>query len=804
MSTTSLSSSPPSYTSQEKQENEQTSREEEQVAQVSGVSPSRSSKHGGDDDNQDRNSSRSPHRSRSHRHRHRREENAEAGPSTSRNSSGGRDEVVDDDRKSTKSRRHSHHYKTEEHGHTEARSVRDDVEGETKSSKSRHSHRSRREEHGHRHDSHSRESGGPHDGETSREKGRSHYPEPNAPSPGDHDDNKSTKTSPEKPSEIRDAERHELAQEVIERLRQNRIRRSQYGSDLLKELARDGMPQDFDAEGLPNFRVVAGKEARNIFNNVLREDERLFHDQKRSLSIGKERPIVFAFPHHPPNTALRAGRGVVDFYLHHLKGKTGTNRLKGGRRKTGFLDGELDESFMKIKQSIDNVAQKRLSAALSQKGAEEHLRPAITTSQSAPAAIPATDPKDESLNSPKRPRISSRDSNPSVLSLPYLGATNIDLRTRLPLRVTNPDPASSSGSDSKRSSLVNASKPSEKRPGRTLSVVEEGEPRGEKRHRHRRHRKHGPSGSSDSASTSPSSSSSEERRNSNNEILIVLMDSDHEKVEKRSDKKWNDKLKRSNSAKAPKRMASVRNSPWDGPVATSHGEVHRYVSGMSNFYATPTTYGDESEESSSGDEDSDDMSPISMKTALKALGYYNSNSTPHLPTPQSQLPTPALPQPMLPSISSPYRPVTTQIYESPQQIYSNSTPNLPLPQVPGVASSYVTPWVSSSTAATPLVPLPGTLPPMDHPAASLYSSPYIKPAQAPYPYPSGGSVAGTPNSKRELPLQIYASPAAGSGLGLATPRTNVGASPYASGTGGGHVPLPAIPIYSPYVRTGEF
>ncbi|EEB91718.1 hypothetical protein MPER_09882, partial [Moniliophthora perniciosa FA553] len=286
-----------------------------------------------------------------------------------------------------------------------------------------------REEHGHRHGSHSRESGGHDDEGTSREKGRSHRPESNASSPTDNDDNKSTKTSPEQSNETRHTEKHHLSQEDIERLRRNYIRRSQYGPDLLKELARNGVPQDFDAEGLPNFRVVAGKEARTIFNDILREEERLAHGQKRSLSIGKERPIVFAFPHHPPNPALRAGRGVVDFYLHHLKGKTGTNRLKGGRRKMSFLDGELDENFMKIKQSIDNLAQKRLSAALSQEGAEEHLRPPITTSQSAPAAVPTTDPKDESLGPPKRPRISSRDSNPSVLSLPYLGATNMDLRT---------------------------------------------------------------------------------------------------------------------------------------------------------------------------------------------------------------------------------------------------------------------------------------------------------------------------------------------------------------------------------------
>ncbi|KAK7051650.1 hypothetical protein VNI00_004629 [Paramarasmius palmivorus] len=817
MSTTSTTP-PPTYTSeenQEKKENAEKSREGEGEALNDGGSSPKHS--GGDRENGDKNSSRSLERSRSHRHRHRHAESPEAGPSTPRRSSGS-DEVVDDDKKSTKShhsRRHHNHHdsRSEERGKTEASSLRNahgHNDGDTKSTKSHRSH-SRREDHGHRDTSSSRSTRKDHDEETmstkSREKHRSHHhhEEPNTTTPApayDNDDNKSsvsTKT-PEKSKHTRDdntqSEKRELSPEDIERLRQDRVRHSRVGTtELLKELARNGVPQDLDTEGLPKFRVITGTEARSIFNDVLREDESRVYDQKRSLSIGKERPIVFAFPHHPPNPALKAGRGVVDFYLHHLKRKTGTNRLKGGRRKTGFLDGELDEGLMKIKQSIDNLAQKRLSASPAQKSTGENPRPAITATQSAPAAIPTT--AGEPLLPPKRPSISSRHSNPSVLSLPYLGATNVDLRTPFPLRVTNPDPASSSGSDSKRSSLVDTVKPSEKRLGRTLSVVEEAEPKSEKRHRHNHHRKHGLSGSSDSASTSASSSSSKERRKKE-EILIVLMDSDNE-VDRSKDRKRNDKLKRSNSARTPRRMASTRNSPWDGPVATSHGEVHRYVPGASNYYARPSVYyAEDSDETESDDDDDEDASPISMKTALKALGYYNSNSTPHLPATQHQLPTPALPQPMLPSISSPYRPVTQpQIYDSPH-IYSNSTPNLPLPQVPGVASSYVTPWVSS-VAGTPLVHPAGSLPAMDHPAASLYSSPYIKPAQAPYPY--SNSASGTPNSKRELPLQIYASPA-GTGAGAgATPRTS--ASPYASGTGGGHIPLPAIAIYSPYVRPAE-
>ncbi|KAJ7111647.1 hypothetical protein C8R43DRAFT_1041179, partial [Mycena crocata] len=66
-------------------------------------------------------------------------------------------------------------------------------------------------------------------------------------------------------------------------------------------------------------------------------------------------PVVFAFPR---SAAGDAGRRVVDFYM-SWRGKTKTTRLKGARRRTGFLDTE----FQRVRETLDGE-WKRASRAL--------------------------------------------------------------------------------------------------------------------------------------------------------------------------------------------------------------------------------------------------------------------------------------------------------------------------------------------------------------------------------------------------------------------------------------------------------
>ncbi|KAG7100014.1 hypothetical protein E1B28_001801 [Marasmius oreades] len=648
----------------------------------------------------------------------------------------------------------------------------------------------------------------------SREKRRSHR------SSRHHHQRDDKSSSPKPAASVKD-----LSEKDLDRIARKHMRRSQLcGPEFLEELAKNGAAEGYEEDG-QKFRVVAGSEARSIYNEVLREDaERTIHDFKPEITPSahsrdhRHGPVVFAFPVHTPATLRAGGRKVVDYYM-TWKGKTGTHHLKGERRKKDFLEPE----FMKIAQGLDEYVKNRLSTLSTSpleengKGKDESNQPTMPTSHSAPPAPQSIDDSGP-LIPPRPPGLSAslRDSNPSVLSLPYLGATGA--RSPLLLRVTNPDPASSSGSDSKRASLVvepltssatkrthkkhdEASKPSGKHTSSLEPVVEDDESSRKHRHKHRRSRREA-NGSSESLSGS-STSSSRKKKRSKDEILIVLLDSDHEK-DKVS------RLKRNNSARLPSRRTSTRSSPWNAPAATSNGEIHRYVPGV---HDEP-----DDDEDSSGEEG--ELPRIPMESALKALGLHPHNSSmPNLahPSHPSQQPTPAsiqsslhvaspyrrsttLPTPMsihqaLPPTSSPYhlgeRP---EIYSTP---YSFSTPNLPhahsSPASPlGGAhgslapnTSYVMPWVSPDYASTP-IPTVGSLPPGEHPAASasVYSSPYVPPVQAPYPY----SNAGTPS---RVPLQIYASP--NSAMNRTSPF--VGAS--GSGAGGGMVPLPALSVYAP-------
>ncbi|KAK1224433.1 hypothetical protein PQX77_012655 [Marasmius sp. AFHP31] len=789
---------PPSYTSQEngKERDDRGSvagKEEGGVDRGSGHSPSRrshrSSRSAGDD-NEDKKSTRSreerrrSHHSSRHRHSHHDEDKDKAPSEIGHATQSVHGDGPPDDQKSIKtvgtkrshrsSRHHDHHShrdeeKTDARLSTHQSHGGDDNNGDKRSTGSlerRQSHRSSRH---HRDDD----------------------------------------VSPSETTTLRD-----VTDDDLRLIARSHMRRSQCGPEFLKELAENGLPEDFEQDGQQKFRVVAGAEARSIYNAVINEDEeRRLHPHHRNHNV------VFAFPVHVPTPGpLRAGgRKVVDYYM-TWKGKTGTRRLKGPSRKNDFLEPE----FRKIAHGLDEHHKKRLSristSDLKSRPADES-RPPITTSQSAPPApLSMLESKlEDPLTPPKPPFLSSslRDSNPSVLSLPNLGFS-------LPLRVTNPDPASSSGTESIRASIVATSAGAKKSPKKhadpskasgkhtsTLEPVAEADERPDRRHRHKHHRSKrelNSSSESISASSSVSSSSGKDKR-SKDGILIVLMDSDTE-----NDKRGNlDGLRRSKSAKLPTRRTSTRNSPWNAPAATSNGNVHRYVPGTFD-----ETNDDEEEESSEDEEE--EIPSIPMKTALLAMGLHpHNNSMPNLSQPsphvslhsqlsphislhsQPQLPTPASLHQSLPPVShlhrsatlptpvsihqslpptSPYHlNIATEPYKSP---YSFSTPNLPnihpSPASAGVGisspnSSYVMPWVAS----TPMLLPPGSLSPAEHPAASpsAYNSPYVPPAQAPYPY---------------TPIQVYSSPAG----------TMNRSSPYVgmSGAGGGTVPLPAISIYA--------
>ncbi|KAL0068480.1 hypothetical protein AAF712_004558 [Marasmius tenuissimus] len=816
MSTTSTTP-PPSYTSQDKGKERDdrgsvAEKEEGGVDRGSGHSPSRrshrSSRSAGDD-NEDKKSTRSrgerrrPHRSSSrHRHSHHDEDKDKAPSEIGHAIQSAHGDGPHDDQKSIKtvgtkrshrsSRHHDHH------------SHRDDEKAEARLST---------------HPSHGGDDNGDKRSTRSLERRQSHRS-----SRHHRDDDVS-------PSEI--ASLRDVTDDDLRRIAQSHMRRSQCGPEFLKELAENGVPEDLQQDGQQKFRVVTGAEARSIYNEVIKEDEkrRLHHHHTRDITPPgytrdhRNHNVVFAFPVHVPTPGpLRAGgRKVVDYYM-TWKGKTGTHRLKGRSRKNDFLEPDMEPEFRKIAHGLDEHNKKRLSristSDLKSRPADES-RPPITTSQSAPPApLSMLESKlEDPLTPPKPPFLSSslRDSNPSVLSLPNLGFS-------LPLRVTNPDPASSSGTESIRASIVATSAGAKKSPKKhadpskasgkhtsTLEPVAEADERPDRRHRHKHHRSKrrelNSSSESISASSSTSSSGGKDKR-SKDEILIVLMDSDTEN-DKRSKL---DGLRRSKSAKLPTRRTSTRNSPWNAPAATSNGNVHRYVPGT--FDET----NDFEEEESSEDEEDEEIPSIPMKAALKAMGLHpHNNSMPNLSQPsphvtlhsqpsphislhsQPQLPTPASLHPSLPPVShfhrsatlptpvtihqslpptSPYHlNVATELYKSP---YSFSAPNLPniqpSPASAGVGisspnSSYVMPWVAS----TPILLPPGSLSPSERPAASpsAYNSPYVPPAQAPYSY---------------TPVQVYSPPAG----------TMNRSSPYVgmSGAGGGTVPLPTISIYA--------
>ncbi|KAJ4467324.1 hypothetical protein C8R41DRAFT_51989 [Lentinula lateritia] len=278
-----------------------------------------------------------------------------------------------------------------------------------------------------------------------------------------------------------------LSQEIIERIARQSVRSSRHiNADLLKQIAKQGgLPKDLDQEGLPKFKVITGSEATRVYEKTLREDDRassLSRDssKRRGARHFESRPIVLAYP------GIRAGRKVVDYYM-TWKGKTPkAHRLKGTGRRTDILDGE----FKSLAKSFDEYGKKvkRLSGLISAEPSTpkvstfdtepptpkastfEPTRPAVIQVESAPALLTTTSPNENDPLAPPRPPYARINSNGSAVSLPYLG-------DRLPLVVVNPDASSSSGQDSRRSSLAagSSSKPTkDKSPlKQVLTAVEE-------------------------------------------------------------------------------------------------------------------------------------------------------------------------------------------------------------------------------------------------------------------------------------------------------------------------------------------
>ncbi|KAJ4470861.1 hypothetical protein J3R30DRAFT_1131387 [Lentinula aciculospora] len=296
-----------------------------------------------------------------------------------------------------------------------------------------------------------------------------------------------------------------LTQEIIQRIARQSVRSSRHiNADLLKQIAKQGgLPKDLTQEGLPKFKVITGSEATKVYEKTLRDDDRassLSHDssRRRGARHFEPRPVVLAYP------GIRAGRKVVDYYM-TWKGKTPkAHRLKGTGRRTDILDGEFkslaksfDEYGKKVKRlsniisaepspsnmSIFNTEPPTPKASTSGTAsalpdisnadvnlntAVELTRPSVVQVESAPAIMTTTPPNENDPLPTPRPPYARINSNGSAISLPYLG-------DRL---VVNPDASSSSGQDSRRSSLaVNSSgKPGNKDKSplkQVLTAVEE-------------------------------------------------------------------------------------------------------------------------------------------------------------------------------------------------------------------------------------------------------------------------------------------------------------------------------------------
>ncbi|KAF7436177.1 hypothetical protein PC9H_003003 [Pleurotus ostreatus] len=363
------------------------------------------------------------------------------------------------------------------------------------------------------------------------------------------------------------------------------VRRSTYGPEFLKQLAEKGLSDDTtDATGGGKFKLVTGSEAMSILENYVEEkkerassrDENK-HNHADTVKTPQQQPIVFAF------TASDGARKVVDYYM-TWKGKTGTRQLKGPERKSGFLD----EEFNRVTETLDKE-YKRLSVLsmeppnlLPQQTSQlppvtpqalEVVNELPTVESASPAKHippPINPPKPSDTVEPARLSASS------VVSLPLLNMIRgVPLGNRLPLYVTNPDPASSTTS-SVRGSIVDAGGQ-----GKDLSEAVT-----EALTRPKTPVSRSPSepSSEDSSKTEKSEKSSRKHRASptnksptapkddkSSEILIVLVD-------EKSDHTWHGlerKLTRKSTKSSTRTASGERYSPWLGPLVAANKVTYR-------------------------------------------------------------------------------------------------------------------------------------------------------------------------------------------------------------------------------------
>ncbi|KAL1742028.1 hypothetical protein HDZ31DRAFT_66367 [Schizophyllum fasciatum] len=333
------------------------------------------------------------------------------------------------------------------------------------------------------------------------------------------------------------------------------LRASQFGPSFLQDLAKKGMPPTYDNARDGKFRIVTGAEAAELAQNVLgRKDSgtRKHHQQ----------PVVLALPR-----PVEAGRKVVDMWR-SWKGDVKTHRKQG----TGDLIGDefdksdkLDKAFNKALKTLERE-YKRQSVTLEVPVADAVLgrssshrsnrsdrtsrsdrsarsESASTHSQHRQAKESSDQDKITPLQSPSKPLSSFGKTNSSVASLPLLNMMpNVPLSHQPKLRIVNPDNSSKhSGSAQSRSSTG----------------------RGKETHR-RRYNSESPAplshGTPHTESASLRRSSSDKPANGSEELLIVLVDE--------NTATWHG-LERRASKRSPQTRNTVRESPWNGPLARS-------------------------------------------------------------------------------------------------------------------------------------------------------------------------------------------------------------------------------------------
>ncbi|KAK0222512.1 hypothetical protein EDD85DRAFT_861366 [Armillaria nabsnona] len=336
--------------------------------------------------------------------------------------------------------------------------------------------------------------------------------------------------------------------------------------DFLRGLAENGSENGLDG-GSGRFKVVAGDEAASIVRSYAGSTIDV-----RAAQLPNLNPVVFAF-----STYTAGGRKVVDYYK-TWKGIPKAHRKKG-QRKTDFLDDE----FRRVVKNLDKE-YKRLSisspSSSPQIGANKPLPQSPLTRQSSISANVKQAPQSPTPSAmkplPKPPVLKLVDEPPpsggpltarpnipmtvsdSVVSLPLLGPINgLTVHDSLPLRLVNPDLKSPSDSSFLLPDQAHRTGKHRRSKHRTASA--------DSRH------SVGSRTASDSGSSIHTSDESQGYDSDSPEILIVVVDENNKDLPT-----WHGLETNARSAPQPARAPSVRRSPWDGPLASTNGEVKHY------------------------------------------------------------------------------------------------------------------------------------------------------------------------------------------------------------------------------------